>query len=126
MPFKLQIPLIRLQQSIQYEKNLEKELMEQCIQLLIRKPAKSCPLFSFIIFRVAIKRINDVFRTRIDAKRALREIMILRQCHHPNIAGLVYGWYKVVIISDLIVPSDIQTYRSLWMVQVVLILQSDF
>lgn len=38
--------------------------------------------------RVAIKRINDVFRTKTDAKRTLREITILRQCNHPNIAKL--------------------------------------
>lgn len=38
--------------------------------------------------RVAIKRIDDVFRTRTDAKRTLREITILRQCDHPNICKL--------------------------------------
>ncbi|CBK22502.2 uncharacterized protein [Blastocystis hominis] len=56
---------------------------------------------------VAIKRIDDVFRTKIDAKRALREIVILRHCHHPNICGL----------KGLIVPPDQFTYKSLWMVQ---------
>ena len=40
--------------------------------------------------RVAVKKINDVFRTRTDAKRTLREITILRQCNHPNIAELKY------------------------------------
>lgn len=38
--------------------------------------------------RLAVKRIDDVFRTRVDAKRTLREITILRQCHHRNIAQL--------------------------------------
>ena len=42
--------------------------------------------------RVAIKRIDDVFRTKVDAKRALREIVILRHCHHPNICGLTYSF----------------------------------
>ena len=56
---------------------------------------------------VAIKRINDVFRTKTDAKRTLREITILRQCNHPNIAKL----------KDLIVPPDEFTYRNLWIVQ---------
>ena len=56
---------------------------------------------------VAIKRIDDVFRTKVDAKRALREIVILRHCHHPNICGL----------TDLIIPPDQFTYRNLWMVQ---------
>ena len=41
---------------------------------------------------VAIKRIDDVFRTKVDAKRALREIVILRHCHHPNICGLTYSF----------------------------------
>lgn len=38
--------------------------------------------------RCAVKRIDDVFRTSTDAKRTLREISILRQCKHPNIARL--------------------------------------
>ena len=38
--------------------------------------------------RCAVKRIDDVFRTKTDAKRTLREISILRQCNHPNIARL--------------------------------------
>ena len=45
-------------------------------------------LFREIKRRVAIKRIDDVFRTRTDAKRTLREITILRQCDHPNICKL--------------------------------------
>ena len=46
----------------------------------------------FSLSRVAIKRIDDVFRTKVDAKRALREIVILRHCHHPNICGLTYSF----------------------------------
>ena len=41
--------------------------------------------------RVALKRIINVFRTKTDAKRTLREISILRQCHHPNIVALKYA-----------------------------------
>lgn len=41
-----------------------------------------------IRYRCAVKRIDDVFRTKTDAKRTLREISILRQCNHPNIARL--------------------------------------
>ena len=41
--------------------------------------------------RVALKRIVNVFRTKTDAKRTLREISILRQCHHPNIVKLKFA-----------------------------------
>jgi mitogen-activated protein kinase 1/3 len=34
---------------------------------------------------VALKCVTDIFRTSEDAKRALREASILRQCDHPNI-----------------------------------------
>ncbi|OAO18066.1 mitogen-activated protein kinase [Blastocystis sp. ATCC 50177/Nand II] len=57
--------------------------------------------------QVALKRIINVFRTKTDAKRTLREISILRQCHHPNIVAL----------KELPVPKDQHTYRSLWVVQ---------
>lgn len=40
---------------------------------------------------MAIKRIDDVFRTKTDAKRTLREICILRQCDHKNICKLRYA-----------------------------------
>ena len=71
-----------------------------------------------MIFRVAIKRIDDVFRTKIDAKRALREIVILRHCHHPNICGLELVSTLNLLSRGLIVPPDQFTYKSLWMVQV--------
>ena len=53
-----------------------------------RKTGEQCASFGIVSRRCAIKRIDDVFRTRVDAKRTLREITILRQCHHPNIAKL--------------------------------------
>lgn len=56
---------------------------------------------------VAIKRIDDVFRTKTDAKRTLREITILRQCDHVNIAK----------IKDVLRPRDELTYKNLWIVQ---------
>lgn len=62
--------------------------MELCILPWIRRREKSGPFLSCWCWRVALKRINNVFRTKTDAKRALREITILRQCHHPNIAEL--------------------------------------
>lgn len=34
---------------------------------------------------VAIKKISNAFENRIDAKRALREIKILRHMDHPNV-----------------------------------------
>ncbi|KAK8801135.1 hypothetical protein WA158_001905 [Blastocystis sp. Blastoise] len=57
--------------------------------------------------KVAIKRIDDVFRTKTDAKRTLREIAILRQCNHVNICKL----------RDVLVPTNEINYRNLWIVQ---------
>ncbi|KAK8804356.1 hypothetical protein WA588_004571 [Blastocystis sp. NMH] len=57
--------------------------------------------------QVAIKRIEDVFRSRVDAKRTLREITILRQCNHPNISKLL----------DILVPPDPYSFRCLWTIQ---------
>ena len=38
--------------------------------------------------QVAIKRVADVLNSPDQAKRALREICILRRMRHPNIIGL--------------------------------------
>ena len=57
--------------------------------------------------QVAIKRIEDVFRSRTDAKRTLREISILRQCNHPNICKLL----------DVLVPPDPASFKNLWTIQ---------
>lgn len=35
---------------------------------------------------VAIKKIGNAFENRIDAKRTLREIKILRHMDHPNVS----------------------------------------
>lgn len=48
---------------------------------------------------MAIKRIDDVFRTKTDAKRTLREICILRQCDHKNICKLRYAADFSLIIN---------------------------
>ena len=68
--------------------------------------------------RCAIKRIDDVFRTKTDAKRTLREITILRQCRHPNIAKLKYIPNLLMICRDVLLPPDEENYRQLWVVQV--------
>lgn len=47
-------------------------------------------IYSF--HRVAIKVIENVFQTRTDAKRTLREISILRQCNHRNICKIRYKY----------------------------------
>jgi mitogen-activated protein kinase 1/3 len=39
--------------------------------------------------RCAIKQMERIFDEKTDAKRAYREIHILRQLHHPNIVGLL-------------------------------------
>ena len=67
--------------------------------------------------RVAIKRIDDVFRTRTDAKRTLREITILRQCDHPNICKLRYKIIKGMMDRDVLVPPDEHTFKNLWTIQ---------
>jgi len=40
------------------------------------------------VCQVAIKRVADVLSSPDQAKRALREICILRRMRHPNIIGL--------------------------------------
>ena len=61
--------------------------MEQCILQKTEKP-KNSNNPDTVRRRCAVKRIDDVFRTSTDAKRTLREITILRQCNHHNIARL--------------------------------------
>ena len=73
---------------------------------------------SNMIDRCAIKKIDDVFRTKTDAKRTLREITILRQCRHPNIAKLKYISKPNVRCRDVLLPPDEENYRQLWIVQV--------
>ena len=39
--------------------------------------------------KCAVKQMETIFDERTDAKRAYREIRILRQVNHPNIIGLL-------------------------------------
>lgn len=55
---------------------------------------------------VALKCIQDVFRTTEDAKRALREAAILRQCDHPNIIGF----------RKVLRPPNGEDFSQLWIV----------
>ena len=61
-----------------------------------------------MLYRVAIKYMNHVFNNRDDALRTLREISILRQCHHPNINK----------IMDAYIPKTKDSYNSVWTVLV--------
>lgn len=55
---------------------------------------------------VAIKFVKDVFLSAMDARRALREISIMRQCSHPNIMAL----------KDVFAPPSPSNFRDLWLV----------
>ena len=62
----------------------------------------------FVLFcRLAIKRVEDVFGTTTDAKRALREISIMRLCRHPN----------VVLLKNVYALPDDDTFKHLWSVE---------
>lgn len=52
--------------------------------------------------------MHHVFNSNEDALRALREISILRQCHHPNICKIL----------DAYIPKDKDTFNSVWVVLV--------
>lgn len=41
---------------------------------------------------VAIKKIGNAFDNRIDAKRTLREIKLLRHMDHENVITLMLSW----------------------------------
>jgi serine/threonine protein kinase len=56
--------------------------------------------------RVAVKCVCDVFRTTTDALRTVREMSILRQCHHPNI----------ITCRSAIRPPDPAHFRNVWLV----------
>eukprot|EP00750_Incisomonas_marina_P008340 INCI15439.1.p1 GENE.INCI15439.1~~INCI15439.1.p1 ORF type:complete len:510 (+),score=90.01 INCI15439.1:99-1628(+) len=55
---------------------------------------------------VALKFVEDVFMSAMDARRALREISIMRQCAHPNIMAL----------KDVFAPPSPAAFRNLWLV----------
>lgn len=55
---------------------------------------------------MAIKRVEEVFSTTTDARRALREISIMRLCKHPNI----------VVLKEVHALPDAETFQNLWCV----------
>lgn len=79
---------------------------------LTRKRYACCVVM--ISYRVAIKYMNRVFNNRDDALRTLREISILRQCHHPNINK----------IMDAYIPQTKDSYNSVWTVLVLVMLHT--
>lgn len=56
--------------------------------------------------------MHNIFNSREDALRTLREISILRQCHHPNVCRIL----------DAFIPRSKDTYQSVWIVLVVMII----
>lgn len=56
--------------------------------------------------KVAIKKINNVFGTRIDALRTLRELMLLRHIKHQN----------VIALKDVMMPIQINCFKDLYLV----------
>lgn len=53
--------------------------------------------------------MHNIFNSREDALRTLREISILRQCHHPNVCRIL----------DAFIPRSKDTYQSVWIVLVI-------
>ncbi|KAI5684155.1 hypothetical protein M9H77_05383 [Catharanthus roseus] len=56
--------------------------------------------------KVAIKKINNVFGTRIDALRTLRELKLLRHIKHPN----------VIALKDVMMPMQRNSFKDLYLV----------
>lgn len=81
---------------------------------------------------VALKCITDVFRSTDDAKRALREASILRQCDHPNIIGFRQVCARVShwslppsvahteltrpCVEQVLRPPNVEDFSQLWIV----------
>lgn len=55
---------------------------------------------------VAIKKIGNAFDNRVDAKRTLREIMLLRHLNHENI----------IAIKDIIRPPNKETFNDVYII----------
>ena len=55
---------------------------------------------------VAIKKISNAFNDRTDAKRTLREILLLRHMDHPN----------VIKVRDVIRPPRASNFRDVYIV----------
>lgn len=51
---------------------------------------------------VAIKKIGNAFDNRIDAKRTLREIKLLRHMDHENVSLVLYNSLKTNIVVNLV------------------------
>ena len=56
--------------------------------------------------KVAIKKMYNVFDDKIDCKRILREIALLKELKHSNIVKLI----------DILEPKDIQNFNSVCIV----------
>ena len=56
--------------------------------------------------RVAIKKMSNIFADEVDAKRMLREIVLLRQLKHPCVVELL----------DIIEPSNKETFEEVYIV----------
>ena len=49
---------------------------------------------------VAIKKIGNAFDNRIDAKRTLREIKLLRHMEHENVIFVIFITFHVLILES--------------------------
>lgn len=59
-------------------------------EFLYYTPSFSSALNSVTNENVAIKKIANAFDNKIDAKRTLREIKLLRHMDHENVSHLIY------------------------------------
>jgi len=62
--------------------------------------------------KVAIKKIDKIFDNEIDAKRLLRELRILR---------LLKNHESIVDLLDILAPSNVHTFNSVYVYYVILI-----
>lgn len=56
--------------------------------------------------KVAIKKIDDVFASQVNALRTLRELMVLRRIKHEN----------VVALKDVMMPTNLSGFKELYLV----------
>nr|KAJ0226007.1 hypothetical protein LSAT_V11C100030370 [Lactuca sativa] len=67
---------------------------------------------------VAIKKIANAFDNKIDAKRTLREIKLLRHMDHENVSFLSYDrmekQHEVVAIRDIIPPPERTSFNDVY------------
>lgn len=55
---------------------------------------------------VAIKKIGNAFDNRIDAKRTLREIKLLRHLDHENVILLIFVIFHAFILESALCLSS--------------------